>query len=94
MWVTTGELAESMMPGGELSATVADIGISVLREKMGEKKVIFPFIVMAYLLDRKFTSNVLKKHFRKDRLYKLSHKHMVCPLCTFLGVFDSFFFIF
>ena len=83
MWVTAGELAESMMPGGEISGTVADIGISVLRENMGEKKVIFPFIVTAYLLDRKFESNVLKKHFRKDNLYKLSHKDMVCRSCTF-----------
>ena len=77
MWVTTGELADSMKPGGELSNTVVDIGISVLRECSGEKKVIFPYIVTAYLLERKFNTNVLKKHFRRDISYQLSHKDLV-----------------
>ena len=74
MWVTTGNLAESMKPGGQLSASVADIGINVLRDSCEPNKVIFPFIVTAYLLQRKFNTIALKNHFRKDPSYKLSHR--------------------
>jgi hypothetical protein len=30
MWVSTGDLASSVMPSGELATTVAEIGIAVL----------------------------------------------------------------
>ena len=84
MWVTTGDLAESMKPGGQLSASVADIGINVLRDSCEPNKVIFPFIVTAYLLQRKFSTNALKNHFRKDPSYKLSHKDLVCGFFCWL----------
>ena len=77
MWVTTGELAASMKPDGKLSNTVAEIGISVLQRCCADSKIIFPWIVTSYLLDRKFHTNVLKNYFRRDGLYKLSHKRLV-----------------
>ena len=77
MWVTAGELAGSVRPEGLLSNTVVEIGVSVLQQSCGDKKVIFPWIATSYLLDRNFNSNVLKKHFRRDEKYKLSHKKMV-----------------
>ena len=77
MWVTTGELAGSMKPGGKLSNTVAEIGIAVLRESCPDNKIIFPWIVTSYLIDKKFHTNVLKNSFRRDASYKLSHKRLV-----------------
>jgi hypothetical protein len=77
MWVHTGDLASSVMPTRELSGTVAEVGISVLQHECGSRKIIFPWIVTVYLLERKFDSNVLRKHFRRDDKYKLSHQNMV-----------------
>jgi hypothetical protein len=65
------------MPTGELSGTVAEVGISVLQHECRSRKIIFPWIVIVYLLERKFDSNVLRKHFRRDDKYKLSHQNMV-----------------
>ncbi|KAM0918082.1 hypothetical protein ACQ4PT_009056 [Festuca glaucescens] len=42
MWVSTGDLASSVMPSGELSSTVAEIGIAVLQVDCPKKKIIFP----------------------------------------------------
>jgi hypothetical protein len=42
MWVSTGDLAISVMPSGELSSTVAEIGIVVLQVECPKKKIIFP----------------------------------------------------
>ena len=77
MWVTTGELADCMSPGCELSNTVAKIGISVLKKSCGDNKVIFPWIVTKHLQEGKFNSNVIKMNFRRDGLYTLSHKQLV-----------------
>ncbi|KAM0885335.1 hypothetical protein ACQ4PT_030417 [Festuca glaucescens] len=76
MWVSTGDLASSVMPSGELSATVAEIGIAVLQVDCPKKKIIFPWIVTVYLLERRFDSKILKKHFRMDEKYKLSHQNL------------------
>ena len=92
MWVTTGELAGSMKPGGKLSNTVAEIGISVLRDSCPDSKIIFPWIVTSYLIDRKFHTNVLKNFFRRDAFYKLSHKRLVKPFSLIMMfVYFSFF---
>ena len=92
MWVSTGELAGSMKLGGKLSNTVAEIGISVLRDSCPDSKIIFPWIVTSYLLDRKFHTNVLKNFFRRDAFYKLSHKRLVKPFCLIMMfVYFSFF---
>ncbi|KAM0861889.1 hypothetical protein ACQ4PT_045604 [Festuca glaucescens] len=86
MWVNTSELAGSMKPSGELSNTVCDIAISVLQDSCSDKKVIFPHIVMKYLLDHKFDARILCKHFRKDSSYKLSHKDLLSfPVLQTLG---------
>ncbi|KAM0910746.1 hypothetical protein ACQ4PT_013941 [Festuca glaucescens] len=77
MWVSTGDLASSVMPSGELSATVAEIGIAVLLVDCPKKKIIFPWIVTVYLLERRFDSKILKKHFRMDEKYKLSHQNLL-----------------
>ncbi|KAM0851177.1 hypothetical protein ACQ4PT_052596 [Festuca glaucescens] len=77
MWVTTSELADSMRPDGQLSNMVCDIGVAVLQDSCPDNMVIFPFIVTKYLMDHKFNSNVLRKHFRKDESYKLSHKDLL-----------------
>ena len=92
MWVTAGELADSVKPDGELSNTVVEIGVYVLQQSCRDNsKVIFPWIATSYLLDHNFHSNVLKKHFRKDDKYKLSHKNLVrsCPFnfCIFHHIF-------
>lgn len=84
MWCTTGELADSMKPNGELSNTVCDIGVAVLQHTCPDNKVIFPFIITKYLLDQKFSASVVRMHFRKDQLYKLSHKDLVCFMPSFL----------
>jgi hypothetical protein len=65
------------MPTRELSGTVPEVGISVLQHECGSRKIIFPWIVIVYLHERKFDSNVLRKHFRRDDKYKLSHQNMV-----------------
>ena len=84
MWVTTSELADSVKPDGELSNTVVEIGVYVLQQSCRDNsKVIFPWIATSYLLDHNFHSNVLKKHFRKDDKYKLSHKNLVRS-CSFI----------
>ncbi|KAM0875219.1 hypothetical protein ACQ4PT_036911 [Festuca glaucescens] len=86
MWVNTGELAGSMKPGGELSNTVCDIAISVMQYSCLDKKGHFPHIVTKYLLDRKFDARILRKHFRKDSSYKLSHKDLLAfPVLQTLG---------
>ncbi|KAM0926633.1 hypothetical protein ACQ4PT_003638 [Festuca glaucescens] len=77
MWVSTSDLASSVMPSGELSSTVAEIGIVVLQVDCQKKKIIFPWIVTVYLLERKFDSKLLKKHFRMDEKYKLSHQNLL-----------------
>ncbi|KAM0825705.1 hypothetical protein ACQ4PT_069377 [Festuca glaucescens] len=77
MWVYCHDLADSVMPDGELSSTVARIGISVIQQECPKKKIIFPWIVTVYLLERKFDSNVLRKHFRRDDNYKLSHQNLL-----------------
>jgi hypothetical protein len=51
VWVNTGELASSVMPDGELSNTVCDIGISVLQDTFPPNKVIFPYLVTKYLME-------------------------------------------
>jgi hypothetical protein len=76
--VNTGELAGSVMPHGELSNTVCDIGISVLQESCPPNKVIFPYLVTRNLLDGNFKTNLVRRYFRRDVEYKLSHKDLVC----------------
>jgi hypothetical protein len=76
-WVSTGDLASSVMPSGEMSTTVAEIGIAVLQVDCPKNKIIFPWIVTVYLLERRFDSRILKKHFRMDANYKLSHQNLV-----------------
>jgi hypothetical protein len=83
--VSTGDLASNVMPSGELSATVAEIVIVVLQVDCPKKKIIFPWIVTIYLLERRFDSKILKKHFRMDEKYKLSHQNQVS--CHFIFVF-------
>jgi len=92
MWVNTEELAGSVMPGGQLSNTMCDIAISVMQDTCPKNKVIFPYIVTRYLMERKFNCRLLLTHFRKDALYKLSHKDLVCVflslvLCSFPFLF-------
>ncbi|KAM0825095.1 hypothetical protein ACQ4PT_069768 [Festuca glaucescens] len=41
MWVTTGELADSMKPNGLLSNTVCDIGVAVLQHTCPDNKLSF-----------------------------------------------------
>jgi hypothetical protein len=82
MWVSTGDLASSVMPSGELSTTVAEIGIVVLQVDCPKKKIIFPWIVTVYLLERRFNSRILQKHFRMDDKYKLSHQNLVNFFCV------------
>jgi hypothetical protein len=73
------------MPSGELSTTVAEIGIAVLQDVCPVKKIIFPWIVTVYLLEQKFNSKILHKHFRRDVKYKLSHNNIVIlPFHLFL----------
>uniref|UniRef100_A0ACD5YSR8 Uncharacterized protein n=1 Tax=Avena sativa TaxID=4498 RepID=A0ACD5YSR8_AVESA len=77
MWVYTGDLASSVMPSGQLSSTVAEVGIAVLQKECPVKKIIFPWIVTVYLLENKFDSKILRKHFRRDEKYKLSHQNLL-----------------
>ncbi|KAM0906696.1 hypothetical protein ACQ4PT_016611 [Festuca glaucescens] len=44
MWVTTGELADSMKPNGLLSNTVCDIGVAVLQHTCPDNKLSFPVL--------------------------------------------------
>jgi hypothetical protein len=83
MWVNTSELASSFMPDGELSNTVCDIGISILQDTCPNNKVIFPYLVTKYLMEGNFNSNMVRRSFRRDDKYKLSHKDLVC-YCLFL----------
>jgi hypothetical protein len=57
MWVSTSYLASSVMPSGELSSTVAEIWIVVLQVDCPKKKIIFPSIVIVYLLEIKLIQN-------------------------------------
>ena len=88
MWVTTGDLADSIMPAGELSNTVVEIGISVLQESCDTKKIIFPYILTEHLLQHKFESRVVQQNFRRDGKYKLNHKDLVCVSLTTYRRFD------
>ena len=90
MWVTAGDLADSVMPTGELSNTVAEIGISVLQEGCDSKKIIFPGILTVHLLEHNFKSRVVQNNFRRDNKYKLSHKDVVCFFISLLMVILSF----
>ena len=87
MWINIGDLADSVMPTGEMSATVAEIGIVVLQGNCQNNKLIFPWIVTVYLLEKKFDSRIIQHHFRRDEKYKLSHKNIV-------SFFSSFFIMF
>jgi hypothetical protein len=78
MWVNTGELASSFMADGELSNTVCDIGISVSQDTCPTNKVIFPYLVTKYLMEGNLNSNLVRRSFRGDEKYKLSHKDLVC----------------
>jgi hypothetical protein len=84
MWVNTCELASSFMADGELSNTVCDIGISVLQDTCPTNEVIFPYLVTKYLMEGNFNSNLVRRSFRRDEKYKLSHKDLVC-ICLFLS---------
>jgi hypothetical protein len=84
IWVNTGELASSFMSDGELSNTVCDIGISVLQDTCPTNKDIFPYLVTKYLMKGNFNSNLVRRSFRRDDKYKLSHKDMVY-FCLFLS---------
>ena len=68
MWVTAGELADSMKPGAELSNTVAEIGITVLKKCCVDKKVIFPWVITSQLLNGNFDSKLVKLYLRTDVL--------------------------
>jgi hypothetical protein len=84
IWVNTGELASSFMPDRELSNTICDTGISVLQDTYPPNKVIFPYLVTKYLMEGNFNSNLVRRSFRRDDKYKLSHKDLVC-FCLFLS---------
>ncbi|KAM0874591.1 hypothetical protein ACQ4PT_037302 [Festuca glaucescens] len=86
MWVTTSELADSMKPNGLLSNTVCDIGVAILQHTCPDNKVIFPFIITKYLMDHKFNASAVRRHFRKDQSYKLSHKDLLSfPILQNIG---------
>ena len=77
MWVTTKDLAESVMPSGKLSNSVAEIGISVLQDSCQNKKINFPWILTVKLLEKNFDSRIVQQHFRRDNKYILSHQNVV-----------------
>ena len=56
MWVSFGELADTVMPDGHLSNTCAEIGIRCLSTMCSPKKTIFPWVLSVYLLQHNFSS--------------------------------------
>jgi hypothetical protein len=89
MWVTTSDFAGSVMPYGELSNNMCDLAISVLQDTCPPNKVIFPYLVTKYLMEGKFNATLLRRAFRRDDKYKLSHKDLVCGCFAFRFIFFS-----
>ena len=83
MWVYTYDFADSVKPGGELSNNMCDLAISVLQDTCPPDKVIFQHLVTKYLLEGNFNANLVKRAFRRDQKYALSHKNLVssCAFC-------------
>ena len=87
MWVYAYDLSESVRPEGELSNNMCDLAISVLQDSCPPNKVIFPHLVTKYLLEGNFNATLVKRAFRRDQKYILSHKDLVCGC---LVVYSSF----
>ena len=87
MWVYAYDVAESVRPEGELSNNMCDLAISVLQDSCPPNKVIFPHLVTKYLLEGNFNATLVKRAFRRDQKYILSHKDLVCGC---LVVYSSF----
>ena len=87
MWVYAYDLAESVRPEGELSNNMCDLAISVLQDSCPPNKVIFLHLVTKYLLEGNFNATLVKRAFRRDQKYILSHKDLVCGC---LVVYSSF----
>ena len=83
MWVYTYDFADSVKPGGELSNNMCDLAISMLQDTCPPDKVIFQHLVTKYLLEGNFNANLVKRAFRRDQKYALSHKNLVssCAFC-------------
>ena len=87
MWVYAYDLGDSVRPDGELSNNMCDLAIYVLQDTCPPNKVIFPHLVTKYLLEGNFNATLVKRAFRRDQKYILSHKDLVCGC---LVVYSSF----
>ncbi|XP_071680291.1 putative ubiquitin-like-specific protease 1B [Lolium perenne] len=79
IYVSLGDLAESVRPRNKLYNTVAEIGINIIkRENQNPKKVIIPLRIASYLIEGRDNLKEVTRCFENSPSNRLDHKDIVC----------------
>ncbi|KAM0908925.1 hypothetical protein ACQ4PT_015145 [Festuca glaucescens] len=78
IYVSLGDLAESVRPRNKLYTTIAEIGINIIkRENQNPKKVIMPLRIASYLIEDRDNLKEVTRCFENSPSNRLDHKDIV-----------------